>query len=48
MLFPVDKKLVFTSQNEGLVEKCILVEEKAASTGNSWLLFQKLEENGFH
>ena len=26
--FPVDKKLVFTSRNEGLAEKCVPVEEK--------------------
>ena len=34
-LFPVDKKLVFTSQNEGLAEKYVPVEEKTASTGSS-------------
>ena len=45
MLFPVDKKLVFAGWNEGLAEKCVPVEEKAASTGNSWLLFDKMEEN---
>ena len=36
-MFPVDKKLVFTSQNEGLAEKNVPVEEKTASTNNSWL-----------
>ena len=35
MLFPVDKKLVFTSQNEGLAKKYVPVEEKTASSGNS-------------
>ena len=47
MLFPVDKKLVFTSQNEELAEKYVPVDEKTASTGNSWLLFEKMEENVF-
>ena len=46
--FPVDKKPVFTSRNERLAEKCVPVEEKSASTGNSWLLFEKMEENGFY
>ena len=35
MLFPVDKKLVFTSWNDGLAEKYAPVEEKTVSTGNS-------------
>ena len=48
MLFPVDKNLVFTSRNEGLAEKYVPVEEKTASTGSSWLLSEKMEENGFH
>ena len=47
-MFPVDKKLVFAGWNEGLAEKCVPVEEKAASTGNSWLLFEKMEKNSFH
>ena len=34
-MFPVDKKLVFTSRNDGLAEKYVPVEEKTASTGNS-------------
>ena len=34
-MFPVDKKLVFTSQNEGLGEKYIPLEEKTTSTDNS-------------
>ena len=28
ILFPVDKKLIFTSRNEGLAEKYVPVEEK--------------------
>ena len=48
MLFPVDKKLVFTSRNEGLAEKYAPVEEKTAFTGSSWLPLRKMEENGFH
>ena len=47
MLFPVDKKLVFTNQNEGLAEKCVLVEEKTSSTGSSKLLSEKMEGNAF-
>ena len=35
MLFPVDKKLVFTSRNEGLAEKYVPVEKNTTSTGNS-------------
>ena len=35
ILFPVDKKLVFTSRNEELAKKYVPVEEKTASTGNS-------------
>ena len=35
MLFLVDKKLVFTSRNEGLAEKYVPAEKKTASTGNS-------------
>ena len=27
-MFPVDKKLIFTSRNEGLTEKYVPVEEK--------------------
>ena len=34
-LFPVDKKIIFTSRNEGLAEKYVLVEEKTAFTGSS-------------
>ena len=34
-MFPVDKKLVFTSRNEGLAEKYVPDEEKSTSTGNS-------------
>ena len=34
-MFPVDKKLSFTSRNEGLPEKYVPVEEKTASTGSS-------------
>ena len=48
ILFSVDKKLVFTSRNEELAEKYVPVEEKTASTDNSWLLSEKMEENGFH
>ena len=44
----MDKKLVFTGWNEGLAEKYVSVEEKIASTGNSWQLFEKMEENDFH
>ena len=47
-LFPVEKKLVFTSRNEQLAEKYVSVEEKAASTGSSWLVSEKMEGNGFH
>ena len=48
-MFPVAKKLVFTSRNEGLAEKYVPVEEKTASAGNSWLLFEKMKKkNGFH
>ena len=48
MLFSADKKLVFTSRDEGLAEKCVPVKEKTTSTGSSWLLSEKMEENGFH
>ena len=48
MLFPVDKKLVFTSRNEVLPEKYVPVEEWAVSTGSSWLLSEKMKEYGFH
>ena len=47
ILFPVDKKLVFTSQDEGLAEKYVPVEDKPASTISSGLLSEKMEENGF-
>ena len=46
ILFPVDKKLIFTSENEGLVEKYVSVEKKFVSPGNCWPLFEKMEENG--
>ena len=48
VVFPVDKKLVFISWNERLAEKYVPVEEKTTSTGSSWLLYEKMEENGFH
>ena len=48
MLFPVDKKFVLTSRNEELGQKYVSVEEKTASAGNSWLVFEKMEENVFH
>ena len=35
MLFLVDKKLAFTSRNEGFAENYVSVEEKVASTGSS-------------
>ena len=35
MLFPEDKILIYTSQNEGLVEKYVLVEGKTSFTGTS-------------
>ena len=47
-MFQIEKKLVFTSRNEVLDEKYVLVEEKTASTDSSWLLFEKMEEHGFH
>ena len=47
-MFPANKKHVYTSWNEGLAEKYGPVEGKIASTGNSWLLFEKMEEKGFH
>ena len=34
-LFPLHKKLFFTSQNEELAEKYVPVEEKTTSIGNS-------------
>ena len=43
-LFPADKKLVF----KRLAKKYVPVEEKTTSTGSSWLLYEKMEENGFH
>ena len=46
-LFPVDKKLVFTCQNEELAENCSSWR-KTASTSSSWLLSEKMEENGLH
>ena len=48
ILFPVDKILVSTSWNEGLAEKYVPVEEWVVSTGSSWLLYEKIKENGFH
>ena len=48
ILFPVDKKLVFTSRNEVLPEKYVPVEEWTVSTGSSWLLSEKMKEYGFH
>ena len=48
MLFPVDKKLVSTSRDKGLAEKYVSVEEWTVSTGSSWQLSEKMEENGFH
>ena len=47
-MFPVDKKPIFTSRNEGLTEKYVPVEEKTPFTGSSWLLSEKVEKNGFH
>ena len=47
-MFPVDKKLVCTSQNKGLAEKYAPLVAWTASTGSSWLLSDKMEENGFH
>ena len=38
-MFPIDKKFVFTSPNEGLAKKYALVEEKTALTG------EKMEED---
>ena len=46
MLFPGGKKLIFTSPNERFAENYVPVEEKIAFTGNSSLLFKKMEENG--
>ena len=47
-MFPANKKHVSTRRNEGLTEKYDPVEEKITSTGSSWLLYEKMEENGFH
>ena len=48
-MFSIDKKkTVFTSQNEGLTENYVPVEEKTGSTGSSRLLSEKMEENVFH
>ena len=47
-MFPANKNHVSTHRNEGLTEKYDLVEEKNTSTGNSWLLYEKMEENGFY
>ena len=47
-MFQVDKKLVSTSWDEGLAKKYVLVEQWTVSTGSSWLLSEKIEENGFH
>ena len=47
-MFPANKKHVSTSRNEGLAEKYDPVEGKIASTGNSWMLYEKMDENGFH
>ena len=46
-MFPVDKKLIFTSRNEGLTEKYVPVEEKTPFTGSSWLLSEKVEKEWF-
>ena len=46
ILFPEVKKLVSTSQNEGLAE--VPVEGKTASTSSNSLLSEKMEENCFH
>ena len=35
ILFPIDKKLISTSRNEGLTEKYARFEEKAVSTRSS-------------
>ena len=48
ILFPVDKNLISTSWNESFAEKYALVERKLISTGSSWLLSEKMEENGFY
>ena len=37
ILFPVDKKFVFTSWNEELAEKYVPVEEETTSTGKRFL-----------
>ena len=42
------QKLVSTSQDERLTEKYVPVEKWTVSTGSSWLLSEKMEENGFH
>ena len=44
----MDKKLVSPNLNEGLVKKYVPVEEWTVSNGRSWLLSEKMEENGFH
>ena len=41
-MFPVDKKLVFTSWNERLTEKYVPVEEKTASTASSSITARNL------
>ena len=47
-MFPVDKKIIFSSGNEVLAKNYVPAEEKTASTGSSWLLSEKMEKNGFH
>ena len=42
------QKLVFNSRNEGLATNYVPVEEKTASIGSSWLMFEKMEKNDFH
>ena len=49
ILFPVSKKLVLTSRNERLTEKCVPFKEKIAFTGTGFrLLFGKIDETVFH
>ena len=49
ILFPVSKKLVLTSRNERLAEKCIPFKEKIAFTDTGFrLLFGKIDETVFH
>ena len=46
MLFPIDKKIIYISRNEGLAEKYVPVKEWTVSTGRRWLLSEKMKENG--